>query len=564
MFLIIAVVTALTPALLVQSVRWLVTVLSEPGPQARLVVPVLLTTALAAMGVVMSEVVNMQAQRVARRSQLHLTVELADTVAALPPRRIAEQATQSVIQQCRDSAFLMSGLATSAIDVAASVLTAVTLCASIWTINPLAGVLVALAVIPTLAGFGYSAVFQERMDPPRAEQRRYINYYLEQLMYQRTGTELRTLGASRRMTGMLRDRAARELAAMDALLVGVIRIDVVSGSAVAVLLGGALAALVLSGGGGGGAAAGILGVVSGIAATRGAGFAYGDLMAAAPKVQVLRRLVASVPPLGRQTVAARVDELTLDRVTVRYPAADRPAVDEISLHAEQGEIVALVGANGAGKTTCVNALTGLVPLASGAIRLDRRDAAGMGDDVRLSHFGLLTQEFGRYELTVRDAVSLGAPDEVSDEQVWAALDAARLGAYVATLPLGLDTQLGEQWGGVGLSGGQWQRIALARIHLRGAPVWILDEPTSSIDAETERTIFHELQADKAGRITIVVSHRAHTLSGMDRIYVFDQGRIVEVGDVPALLAARGRFAEMFAEQLTASTTTTTGAEAAHS
>jgi ATP-binding cassette, subfamily B, bacterial len=99
-----------------------------------------------------------------------------------------------------------------------------------------------------------------------------------------------------------------------------------------------------------------------------------------------------------------------------------------------------------------------------------------------------------------------------------------------------------------LSSGQWQRLALARIYLRGAGIWVLDEPTSAIDAEAEQEIFTELQRGKADRITIVVSHRAWTLKGIDRIYVIDQGRVVQMGDYEELLHQPGRFAEIFAEQ----------------
>lgn len=113
---------------------------------------------------------------------------------------------------------------------------------------------------------------------------------------------------------------------------------------------------------------------------------------------------------------------------------------------------------------------------------------------------------------------------------------------------GLDTQLGEQWGGVGISGGQWQRLALARIHLRNAPVWVLDEPTSAIDAEAEQQVFAELGRTRNTRITIVVSHRAWTLKAMDRIYVVDDGIIIESGTYNELHDATGRFADIFAEQ----------------
>lgn len=124
---------------------------------------------------------------------------------------------------------------------------------------------------------------------------------------------------------------------------------------------------------------------------------------------------------------------------------------------------------------------------------------------------------------------------------------ARVAAVAAELPL--DTQLGQQWGGTGISGGQWQRLALARILLRNAGVWILDEPTSAIDAEAEREIFAELRRTKDTRITIVVSHRAWTLRAMDRIYVIDAGSVLQCGTYQELMSQPdGRFARLFAER----------------
>ncbi|MFG1812946.1 ATP-binding cassette domain-containing protein [Kribbella sp. NPDC049174] len=150
----------------------------------------------------------------------------------------------------------------------------------------------------------------------------------------------------------------------------------------------------------------------------------------------------------------------------------------------------------------------------------------------------MVQEFGRFEFTLRDAVALGLPQAASDERIRAGLAAA----FAKDLPL--DTQ---QWGGNGISGGQRQRLALARTHLRNAGVWILDEPTSAIDAEAEREIFAELRRTKYSRITIVVSHHAWTLIEMDRIYVIDGGSVVQQGTYPELMSQPdGRFARLFA------------------
>lgn len=321
------------------------------------------------------------------------------------------------------------------------------------------------------------------------------------------------------------------------------------------LFAGALVGIVIGGGGGAGVAAGILGVIAGTTATRVAGFAYGQLVATVPKVKAYRTLLADIDqqtdPTGQQ-VTPTAERLSATEVTVTYPDQDRPALTGFNLNVEVGTMVALVGVNGAGKTTAINALLGILDLDHGQVEIDGVDAATLSPGRRLGHFGLLTQEFGRYDLTIRDSVRLGTPEPVNDEQIWAALDAAHIGDLVRGLTDGLDTQLGPQFDGIGLSGGQWQRLALARIHLRNAGIWILDEPTSAIDAEAEQQIFTELQRDKATRITIVTSHRAWTLRDMDHIYVLDHGAIVEHGRYQDLISANGRFAEIFANQVDAS------------
>jgi ATP-binding cassette subfamily B protein len=382
---------------------------------------------------------------------------------------------------------------------------------------------------------------------PYGRARRRASYLIEQLVSSRTATELATLGTSHQVAA-LADRSFAEATSLrDVMVRAVGRGEVLAMIVTTGLLGAALVQIVADSGGAG-VAAGVLGVISGTAATRTGGFAFGSIVMAAPKVQRYRAFVARAGDLATQHVTHRVERVELDDVHVTYPGADHRALAGVSVRARLGEIIALVGVNGAGKTTAVNALLGTVDLDSGSVTIDDADASALPLERRLGCFGLLTQEYGRYELSVRDTVRLGTPEPVSDDQVWAALDAARVGDVVRAMPHGLDTQLGTQFDGVGLSGGQWQRLALARVHLRDAAVWVLDEPTSAIDAEAEQQIFAELQRQKATRIIIVVSHRAWTLKDMDHVYVFDHGRVVEEGRYSDLLAAGGRFAEIFAEQ----------------
>jgi ATP-binding cassette subfamily B protein len=160
---------------------------------------------------------------------------------------------------------------------------------------------------------------------------------------------------------------------------------------------------------------------------------------------------------------------------------------------------------------------------------------------------VLFQDYASYELTVRENVVMGRPDgEVDDERVREALQDARSEWLVKKMPNGLDSKVGRLFeGGHDLSGGEWQRLALARIMYRNADIWILDEPTSSLDPEAEAAIFAELKENLKGRIGIVISHRFSTVRIADRIAVIADGRVTELGTHEELIRAEGRYAQLF-------------------
>ena len=160
---------------------------------------------------------------------------------------------------------------------------------------------------------------------------------------------------------------------------------------------------------------------------------------------------------------------------------------------------------------------------------------------------MLFQDYANYELTVRENVAMGRPDvKVDDERVLKALRDSRSEWLVRKMPNGLDSKVGRLFeGGHDLSGGEWQRLALARIMYRNADIWILDEPTSSLDPEAEAAIFAELKEILRGRIGIVISHRFSTVRIADRIAVIADGRVTELGTHDELLAAGGRYAQLF-------------------
>ncbi|MGZ0146597.1 ATP-binding cassette domain-containing protein [Kribbella sp. WER1] len=491
----------------------------------------------------LTQVANTIGQRMMLRLRLALRVELAEVAARLSPSRLAEPAVVRDLEASQAATHPMSDVAGKPVQVLSAAATAVVLCVAIASINLVSGLLVLAALAPTVLAFTLISRMEATGWPRVAEHERRAAYATEQLIQQRPGTELAVLGSGWKVAGLVAESRTAATGVLDRMVRAAMFYELGAAFVTVLLFGGALMTLMALGGSSAGAVAAVAGTVSGLNAIRQCGYAFGTIVTAAPQAAIYRRFVRSVPAAGRRTVRRRVDSVALDNVTFRYPGAVQPTLRGVRIEARRGELVALVGVNGAGKSTAINLLVGSLRPDGGRVLIDGVDAAGMGEAERLAHFGLLVQEFGRFEFTLREAVALGAPEEVGDRQVRGAL----AGTFAADLPL--DTQLGQQWGGTGISGGQWQRLALARIRLRDAGIWILDEPTSAIDAEAEQEIFAELRRTSAARITIVVSHRAWTLREMDRIYVVDDGRVVEEGTYHHLISRpEGRFARLFAAQ----------------
>jgi ATP-binding cassette subfamily B protein len=239
--------------------------------------------------------------------------------------------------------------------------------------------------------------------------------------------------------------------------------------------------------------------------------------------------------------------IEFDSVTFSYPGGTEPAVEDLSLHIRGGELIALVGENGAGKSTLVKLLLRFYDPSHGAIRVGGADLRELDPESWRSRIGVLFQDFASYEFSVRENVQMGRPGEIADDRkVLSALEDARSDWLLKKMPKGLDAKVGRLFeGGHDLSGGEWQRLALARIMYRDADIWILDEPTSSLDPEAEAAIFAELKEILRGRIGIVISHRFSTVRIADRIAVIEDGKVSELGTHEELLKARGRYAHLF-------------------
>ena len=283
------------------------------------------------------------------------------------------------------------------------------------------------------------------------------------------------------------------------------------------------------------------------------GFAYREIRQSFIDMEAMLQLRRENPDVADTGEAidlppsphGRGGDLVFEDVSYRHSARTE-GLRDVSFHAAPGRTIALVGPSGAGKTTAVRLALRLLDPQTGTVRLDGCDLKA----VRLASLrravALVPQEVALFNDSLRVNIAFGRP-EASEEEIWAAAEAAELGVFIRALPEGLETKVGER--GLKLSGGERQRVGLARALLADPRVLILDEATSALDGKTEAAIQATLRRARKGRTTLVIAHRLSTISDADEILVIRSGRIVERGGHAALLAKDGEYASLWRRQV---------------
>lgn len=508
----------------------------------------------------------------------HMSVLLMECSARLSLTQFEDPQFYDRLDRARRNSPARAALLATLFTVAQSLMTLVTLAAALLAFSPVVFVLLVLATLPSFIGEGHFAGVQYALLFRFTPQRRTLDYLRAIGASDETVKEMQLFGLAPWIIGRFRRLAhtlfleTRQLASRRAMI-GAALMLVSTGAyyaAYALIVVRAVQGVITVGllvflsGTFMRARDLIQQVLAGVSTVGEQALYAGDLF------EVLEHEPPAPPAVSRRLVPRPCREgFQFERVSFRYPGSERWAVQEIDLTIGARERVALVGQNGSGKTTLVKLLAGLYEPTEGRILLDGLDLREYDTASLRQTISVVFQDFVKYDMRLDENIGVGdierfgayldrERDHVSREgtaaaNVPAAMQKAavlaRAESLIRRLPDGYEQMLGRKfYGGTNLSGGEWQKIALARAYLRDAQIVVLDEPTAALDARAEHEVFDHFATLVEGRMALLISHRFSTVRMADRIVVLERGRLLEAGSHDALLALDGHYAELFTLQ----------------
>lgn len=517
---------------------------------------VALECGLAVLGSVLGRTIGFFDALFADRFTRHVSVRVMDHASRLDLTSYENPAFHDKLERARVQATDRIAMIHAMGDVVQQLIVAISLSLSILYFSPWLLALLVIAVVPAFLGESHFAFLGYSLNISQTPVRRQLDYLRVLGASRESAKELKLFGLSGFITGQYAGLS-------DGIYHQNVRL------AKRRLLGGTLLSALSTTSYYGAYAYVIYRTVSGELSWGSLQFLAGGIAGASAAIQAIFSTLASIADQSlfltdlveflkvKPTIMSKPhavpaprpirDGFVFENVSFAYPGNARSVLDRLNFSISPGERIALVGENGQGKTTIVKLLTRLYDPTEGRILLDGIDLRDYDIEDLHREIGVIFQDFVRYEMTARQNIAVGRIDaDPHGPEIVRAAQKSLADAVIRRLPGEYDQLLGRRFdGGLDLSGGEWQKVALARAYLRDAQLLVLDEPTAALDARAEYEIFQRFSDLTVGKMALLISHRFSTVRMADRIVVLSNGQIIEDGDHRDLMALSGRYAEMF-------------------
>jgi ATP-binding cassette subfamily B protein len=514
--------------------------------------------ALAALAAVLGRIISYFDSLLADRFTRHVSVRVMEHASQLDLASYEDPQFYDKLERARVQATDRIAMIQAIGQALQQSIAAITLSVGIFWFSPWLLLVLVAAVVPAFVGESHFAFLGYALNIRQTPVRRQLDYLRVLGASKESAKELKLFGLSEFLTGEYR-RLSDQVYTENVTL------------ARRRLVAGALLSLLSTGGYYGAYAYVIYRTVAGALSWGTLQFLAGAIAGASANIQNIFSTFSSIADQSlfltdlveffrmRPRIVSKPEALPAPRpirsgfqfedVSFSYPGCERSVLDGLNLRIEPGERIALIGENGQGKTTIVKLLTRLYDPTAGRILLDGVDLREYSIEGLHRQIGVIFQDFMRYEMSARLNIAVGRIDAAEEDSIRLAASKGMADEVIGRLPGGYEQLLGRRFeGGVDLSGGEWQKVALARAYLRDAQLLILDEPTAALDARSEYQIFQRFADLTEGRMALLISHRFSTVRMADRIVVLESGRIAEEGSHARLLSLGGRYAGMFEMQ----------------